>query len=516
MIRRSEYHDSVTLMETARELNQLPGVLDAAVVMATQANQSILREAGLLVPEIKGATANDLVVVVRAESEAAAERAMAHAQAHLARRPTMSSAGTTFRPRTIQGAVGGNSETNLAIISVAGRYAVAEAWDALHCGLHVLLFSDNVSIEDEVALKRYAIAHNLLMMGPDCGTAILNGTALGFANAVPRGPVGIVAAAGTGLQEVSALLARIGVGISQGIGTGGRDLKQEVGGMMMLHGMAALQADPQTQILLLISKPPAADVARRILAQAGQSAKPTVVCFLGGDPAPVVEAGLIPARTLQQAAYLAAQLADVVEIEADAIMAREGADLQTRASECKNRLQPGQVYLRGLFSGGTLAAEALVIWQTMLTDVHSNVAGAVPALSAPLPDATRSIGHCAVDLGEDEFTVGRPHPMIDNDLRIRRLIQEAADPQVAVVMLDVVLGYGAHPDPASELAPAIRRACDLAAGAGRELLVIASVTGTEGDPQRLSRQVQALESAGAIVASCNAAAARLTGFIVTW
>ncbi|MBN1584370.1 MAG: FdrA family protein, partial [Anaerolineae bacterium] len=173
-----------------------------------------------------------------------------------------------------------------------------------------------------------------------------------------------------------------------------------------------------------------------------------------------------------------------------------------------------QIYLRGLFSGGTLAAEALVIWQTMLADVHSNVAGAVPVLSAPLPDATRSIGHCAVDLGEDEFTVGRPHPMIDNDLRIRRLIQEAADPQVAVVVLDVVLGYGAHPDPASELAPAIRRACDLAAGAGRELLVIASVTGTEEDPQRLSRQVQALESAGAIVASCNAAAAHLAGFIV--
>ncbi|MBN1138848.1 MAG: acyl-CoA synthetase FdrA [Anaerolineae bacterium] len=509
MIRNSEYHDSVRLMETARELTRLPGVLDAAAVMATPANLSILREAGLLLPEIESATANDLVVVVRAEDDDAAEQAIAHVQAQLARRPQTSATGTVFQPRTIRGAVHSHAGANLAIISVAGRYAVAEAWEALHSGLHVLLFSDNVPIEQEVALKRYAIAHDLLMMGPDCGTAILNGVALGFANAVPRGPVGIVAAAGTGLQEASTLLARLGVGISHGIGVGGRDLKPQVGGMMMMHGIAALQADPQTRILLLVSKPPAPEVARRVLAQARQGARPTVVCFLGGDPAPVIEAGLIPARTLQQAAYLAARLAGAIDMEADEVIERERAELLARAGEWKGRLRPGQVYLRGLFSGGTLAAEALVIWQESLEGLTSNVSGA-----RPLANATRSVGHCAVDLGEDEFTVGRPHPMIDNDLRIRRLLQEAADPEVAVVVLDVVLGYGAHPDPAGELAPAIGQARALAAAAGRELIVVASVTGTEADPQRLSRQVQALEGAGAIVASCNAAATRLAGFIV--
>jgi FdrA protein len=373
----------------------------------------------------------------------------------------------------------------------------------------VLLFSDNVSIEDEVALKRYAVQQGLLMMGADCGTAILNGAALGFANVVPRGPVGIVAASGTGLQETSSLLARLGVGVSQGIGTGGRDLKEAVGGLTMLQGLRALQADPQTEVLLLVSKPPAPAVAERVLAQVRKSDKPAVVCFLGGDPTPIVRAGAHPARTLQEAAYRAAALAGGAVDHAS--IAHEGADLQVQAATLRGRLRAGQRYVRGLYSGGTLATEALIVWQEMLGDVRSNV----PLRTEfKLEDVTQSVGHCAVDLGEDVFTVGRLHPMLDHELRIRRLMQEEADPEVAVIVLDVVLGYGAHSDPASELGPAIRRARALAQGAGRELLVVVSVTGTDGDPQGLSRQVQALEQAGAIVAPSNAAAARLAGWIV--
>jgi FdrA protein len=519
LIRPSEYHDSVTLMETARELTQLPGVVDAAVVMATEANKSILREAGMHLPEIEAANANDLVVVVRAESDDVATRALEVAEKYLARRPEVAVGGAAFQPRSIRGAVRANSGANLAVISVAGQYAAAEAWEALRSGLHVLLFSDNVSIEDEIALKRYAAGHGLLMMGADCGTAIINGVALGFANAIPRGPVGIVAAAGTGLQEVSTLLAKLGVGITQGIGTGGRDLKEQVGGLMMLAGVEALQSDPETQILLLISKPPAAAVAERVLEQVQRSDKPTVVCFLGGDPAPLAAAGAIPARTLQEAAYRSAELTTkpgAAEVEgyggpsADEVIERETADLKAQAAGLKKHLKPGQRFLRGLFSGGTLAAEALVVWHEILGDVLSNVA-VDPRLK--LADATRSEANCAVDLGEDEFTVGRPHPMIDNDLRIRRLMQEASDPEVAVVVLDLVLGYGAHPDPAGELGPAIRQARALAAGEARELIVVASVTGTDEDPQGLSRQVRALEESGVVVASCNAAAARLAGFI---
>jgi len=530
LIKPSEYHDSVTLMETARELGQLPGVVDAAVVMATEANKGILRGAGLLLPEIEAATANDLVVVVRARGDVVADRALQVAEDHLARRPEAVGAGLAFQPRTVQGAVRANPGANLTVISVAGRYAAAEAWEALRNGLHVLLFSDHVPVEDEIALKKYAAQHGLLMMGAGCGTTIINGVALGFANVVPRGPVGIVAAAGTGLQEVSTLLAKLGVGITQAIGTGGRDMQEQVGGIMMLEGVKALQADPQTRVLLLVSKPPSPPVVERVLEQVKKGDKPTVVCFLGGDPAwlgqkpvlslskeparafPIVAAGGIPARTLQEAAYLAAAEVEGYEgPSANEVIARETADLKAQAAELKKHLQPGQKYLRGLFSGGTLAAEALVVWEEILGDVRSNVA-VEPQLR--MEETTRSEGHCAVDLGEDEFTVGRPHPMINHDLRIRRLMQEAADPEVAVVVLDVVLGYGAHPEPAGELGPAIRQAREHAANEGRELIVVTSVTGTEDDPQGLGRQVRALEEGGAVVCGCNAAAARLAGFVV--
>ncbi|MBL7199765.1 MAG: acyl-CoA synthetase FdrA [Anaerolineae bacterium] len=508
-IKPGEYRDSVALMEISRQVSQYPGVSDSAVVMATRANQAILREAGLLTPEIERADANDLVVVVQAESADAVRRALEAAEGYLARQAKPTETGMSFRPRTIRGAVGTFPGANMALISVAGRYAALEAWEALRCGLHVLLFSDNVSIEEEVALKRYAVERGLLMMGADCGTAIINGVALGFANAVPRGPIGIAAASGTGLQEVSTLLAKMGLGISQAIGTGGRDLKELVGGITMLEGVGALESDPETRVLVLISKPPAPAVARCVLERVSAVGKPTVVCFLGGDPAPIASAGAIPARTLQEAAHLAA--ATVGGSLAGDVITRERADLEALAAELKGRLWLGQRFLRGLYSGGTLASEALVIWQDLGIDVLSNVA-LEPRRT--LRDATRSEGHSAIDLGDDEFTVGRPHPMIDHSLRIRRLHQEAADPEVAVVVLDLVLGYGAHPSPAGELGPAVREARAHAHDAGRELIVIASVTGTEEDPQVLSRQVQKLEVSGAIVVSCNAAAAWLAGRIV--
>lgn len=516
LIRVSEYHDSVTLMELARELTELPQVVDAAVVMATEANKSILREADLLLPEVEAATANDLAVVVKAESDKAAAHALEVAEKHLAQRPAESSAevegGAVFRPRTIRGAVRSRPDANLALISVPGQYAAAEAWEALRNGLHVLLFSDNVSIEDEVELKRYAAERGLLMMGADCGTAIIDGVALGFANALERGPVGIVAASGTGLQEVSTLLAKLGVGVSQAIGTGGRDLKEAVSGITMLQGIEMLQADPDTEVLLLVSKPPAPSVARRVLERLEAVDKPTIVCFLGGNVEPIVAAEALPARTLQEAALLAASEVEGYEVPSvDELIERELGDLKDQASELRERLSPEQKYLRGLFSGGTLASEALLIWEDMLGEVLSNVAGD-PNLR--LRDAGRSERHCAVDLGADEFTVGRPHPMIDNQLRIRRLMQEANDSETAVIVLDVVLGYGAHPDPVSELGPAIRDARERAAAQGRELIVVASVTGTEDDPQGLGRQVEGLKDAGAIVSSCNAAAARLAGLIV--
>lgn len=513
LVKSAEYHDSVSLMLVARELSKLEGVQDAAVLMATEANKSILEGAGLLMDEARAATPNDLVIAVSAGNSTQADSALQIAEGLLKKKASMEQGGE-FRPKTVRSALTANPAANVAVISVAGRYAADEAWEALQRGLHVLLFSDNVSLTDEIALKTYARDHGLLLMGPGAGTTILNGVALGFANVLPAGLVGIVSAAGTGLQEVSTLIARRGVGISQGIGTGGRDLKKEVGGIMMLEGLKALQQDPATKVLVLISKPPATEVAQAMLKQVSASDKPTVVCFLGGDVTAMSSIpNVIPACTLYECALQVVQTVQAGKGNLEALIAAENAELGEQAQALKAKLNTNQRYLRGLFSGGTLCYEAQVIWKDMhVHPVYSN---------APLPgglmlsDSTRSQQHTAVDLGEEEFTVGRPHPMIDNDLRIRRLFQEARDPETAVIMLDVVIGYGAHPNPASELGSAVGEARKLAREAGRELLFIASVTGTEEDPQCLSQTESELERAGVIICNSNASAARLTGLLVS-
>ncbi len=511
LVRPGEYHDSVALMAAARALSDFPGVRDAAVVMASEANRAILKEAGLLTPEAAAATPNDVVIAIKADGDRAAEAALAEALLLLAPGRTAAEGGEgVARPRSLRSALQAAPGANVAVVSVAGRYAADEAWEALRHGLHVLLFSDHVSLEDEVALKRYACDHGLLLMGPGAGTAILNGVALGFANVLPRGPVGLVAAAGTGLQEVSTLLARHGVGLSQGLGVGGRDLSVEVGGLMMLEGLKALQADPLTGVIGLISKPPAPAVAAKILAQAGASPKPTIICFLGISAA--VSLLPLPANvtlvpTLQTCALVGALAAGA---PVDVTQKGEGGAerrLERQAQRLRARLTPGQRHLRGLFSGGTLCYEAQVVWHAIDLPVRSNA-----PLAADYP--TRRTAHTAIDLGEEEYTVGRPHPMLDNDLRCRRLLQEARNRSVAVILLDVVLGYGAHPDPAAELGSTIRQARALARAAGRNLIVVASVTGTDQDPQVRSSQVARLTKAGAVICESNAQAARLAGLVV--
>jgi FdrA protein len=512
LVKTSQYFDSVSLMNIARDVRASAGVEDAALVMGTDANKGLLRQVvSALSPEALAATPTDLILMVKGEA-GVLDEALALAEKLLTQRPTAAN-GETHRPRTLRSALRSQPASNLAVISVAGAYATAEAWSALQRGLHVLLFSDNVALEDEIALKHYAVEHGLLLMGPGAGTAIINGAALGFANVVTAGPVGIVSAAGTGLQEVSTLLDRQGVGISQGIGVGGRDLSDAVAGLMMLHAVEALQADPATEVIVTISKLPSPAVSARVLDQLALSDKPAVVIFMGADELPAPPAPTIHlTRTLQETAAVAALLVygrDVTVVQKQ--LAAQQETLRTQARALAARLQPPQKYLRGLFSGGTLCQEAMRIWGASLGDVWSN--GPLKP-EFRLPDSNRSYRHCALDLGEEEFTVGRPHPMIDNDLRIRRLLQEAADPEVAVIQLDLVLGYGAHPDPASELAPAIREARELAARDGRDLLIVGALTGTEADPQDYQQQADSFESAGMVLSTSNAAASQLAALIL--
>ena len=488
LVRADTYRDSVELMRVAALVERVPNVTRAALMMATPANRELLSGAGLLDATAAAAGPNDLVVAVAAADKAAGTRALAEASRLLDEQADVSTpSGEKPPPGTIADAAAELTHANLAIISTPGPYATAEALKALKRGLHVFIFSDNVPIAGEVELKRLAAKKKLLVMGPDCGTAILDGVPLGFANAVRRGCIGLVGASGTGLQEISCLIDRFGEGLSQVIGVGGHDLDERVGGIMMQAGIEWLAADPGTRVIVLVSKPPAPAVAQRILEVARRSGKPIVVNFLGGDPGAIRQAGANPSVTLEDAARDAVALA---RGKRPGVRRPRPAKLAASARAKARRFGKSQHLVCGLYSGGTLCQEAAIIL---------NGDGAK---------------HSVVDLGDDEFTVGRPHPMIDFRLRNERIIAAAKDPATAVILLDVVLGYGAHPDPAGALAPAIAAAQKIASKARRGLVIVASVCGTGADPQNFARQEKGLMDAGVAFAPSNAQAARLAAALV--
>lgn len=479
-VRRSAYYDSVVLMQLQRALATLPGVVDAGVVMGTAANKDLLAQNGLLTAEVEAAAADDLCIVVKATDEAQAQAALAQVDGLLRRR--RSDGEQDYRPKSLATATTMLPEAQWVLVSVPGQYAAGVARQALDLNKHVFLYSDNVPVTEEVNLKTTAAAKGLLVMGPDCGTAIVNGVGLGFANRVRRGPIGVVAAAGTGLQTVTSRIHQLGSGITHALGTGGRDLSEQVGAITALQGLDLLARDPETRVIVLISKPPAPRIATRVLQAAQATGKPVVIDFIGYTAETVRRENLHFTRTLDETAALAVELAATATVPSPATPAPPFA--------------PSQRYLRGLYSGGTLAYEALLLLQNELPGVYTNTPlDKAWALANPM----QSQEHTIVDLGEDVFTVGRLHPMLDNDLRIRRLRQEAADPEVAVILLDVVLGYGAHPDPASEFAPAIAEAIAMARRQGRHLEVVVTVIGTADDPQDVRRQSEQLRAAGANV-----------------
>lgn len=483
-VKPSFYMDSVALMRCSREIAAMAGVEDAALMMGTPANLRIMTDADILGEEGRGAAAADLVIAIRASDDDAATTAMADAQAFLDQPAKQQQAGDAWQPKTLRAGLKTMPDANLALISVPGDYAAAEARKALNKGLHVMIFSDNVPIEAEIALKQQGRDRGLLVMGPDCGTAIIGGVPLAFANKVPDGDIGIIGASGTGIQEVSCQIARLGKGISQAIGVGGRDLKAEVGGITTLMALDMLDADPTTHHIVLISKPPASAVAARIVERIGQSAKRFIVCFIGGDDLDLpANARLAP--TLRDAARMVVGQSPVVDEISGLTEAARGVSERTE--------------IRGLFAGGTLCAEAQVIMKKADLPIASNAP--IPGVAELVPGAID--GHRLIDLGDDDYTQGRPHPMIDPSVRDQALADALGDPKVGVVLLDVVLGYGGHPDPAGHVADFL----ELHAADGR--LIVASVTGTDDDPQQRRAQIEKLERVGVKVAPSNAGAVSL-------
>ncbi|TDD71383.1 FdrA family protein [Jiangella aurantiaca] len=468
-------------MQVSQAVQGEEGVGGALVAMATQLNLDLLGGMGFDVPT---ASPNDLVIGVTADDDAALGRALARVESALAARSSEDSGaggfGAAAAPRTVGSAARRDGAT-VAFVSTPGPYAFSDAMDALQHGLHVVVFSDNVPVEQEVRLKQEAHERGLLVMGPDCGTAVVGGVGFGFANVVRPGPVGIVAASGTGAQQLLGLLDGAGVGISHCLGVGGRDLSAAVGGASTLAALDLLADDDATEVVVVVSKPPAPEVADSVRERAEKLGKPVVLALLG------------PGRP------------DLTAV-AQTVVTTAGAEWRAPRSWPSTAPVAGPYpHVRGLFAGGTLCDEAMLLVSAALGPVLSNIPLEPSwALEPGLP----SKGHTMIDFGDDEMTRGRPHPMIDNSLRIERLLAEARDPSCGVVLLDVVLGHGAHPDPAAELAQAIVRARNVAGARGRDLAVVVALIGSADDPQGLEEQARALRDAGASVHLSNAAAAR--------
>lgn len=465
-IHPGRYHDSVRLMQASKALQGVAGVADALVAMATELNLSLLADMDFDMEAAAGAGPNDLLLAVRAETEEAIGAAHAVLDSTLAYKAAPAGGLDAPAPKTA-GSAADLNDANIVLLSVPGEHAFVEAMEALETGRHVMIFSDNVPVSQEIALKQYGAEHGLLVMGPDCGTAIVNGLGLGFANAMQPGVVGMVGASGTGIQQMCCLLDDAGVGVRHALGTGSHDLSEEVGAIATLQALAALDADPATEVIVVISKPPAAPVAARVRAAAAECSKPVVVTFMGEN-------------TLEEGA--------------GEVLAQLGMSEQTYGSWPADLdvHRPGLV--RGLFSGGTLRDEARFVAAPTLGEIGTK---------------EHDPGHAFVDYGDDEYTRGRAHPMIDQTVRIDRLREAAADESVGVILMDVVLGYGANADPAGELAPEITKAAE--AGAA----VVVSLCGTKGDPQGRDVQARMLHDAGASVWLSNAAASREAARLAT-
>jgi len=501
-ISKNIFRDSVYLMRLSSTVREFEGVIEAEVIIGTDHNKKFLRSGGLWTETIeKEAGANDLIIAVKAEDEEKADRAIEKALEELNKSVERDNLLGDFVPRTFETALKNLSGANLALLSIPGRYVKREADKILDAGLNLMIFSDNVPLEAEVELKKKAEKKGLLVMGPDCGTAIINGVPLAFANEVKPGNIGIVAAAGTGLQEVSTLINNLGAGISQGIGTGGRDIKAAVGGITMIQGLNTLFEDKKTEVIVIVSKPPDPEVIEKVLETASAGGKPVVVNFIGGDLEPVSDAGCETASTLKEAAQKAVKLSRKESLEN--IKSADTPD-QALIEKEKNLFDNGQKYLRALYSGGTLAYETLVLLQQHVDKIYTNLSF---KNSESIEDVYKSREHTIIDFGEDEFTQGRLHPMIDPALRNNRIIEEAKDPETAVIMLDLVLGYNAHPDPAGSALEAINNAREISKGEGRHICFVTTVCGTDEDVQNRSDQAAKLEKEGVLVFSSNADAA---------
>ncbi|OTN75656.1 hypothetical protein A5886_000731 [Enterococcus sp. 8G7_MSG3316] len=489
VIQKNNYQDSIVLMLLTNQLLTIEGVNNASVMMGTPANKDIFKTGGLYTEEMTAATSNDMVLVLDIEDDSIVDTVMTEIDRFLNDQNKTSKEEGLESVKTWEKALSAGEDAGVVVLSVPGTMAANEIETALTAGKHVFCFSDNVALADEVRLKQLAHQEGVLLMGPDCGTGIINGIPVAFTNAIRKGKIGVVGASGTGIQEVTTIIHKLGEGVTQAIGTGGRDLHEAVGGITMKDSIVALENDPDTEVIVVISKPPAPIVRDQVLALLRNGSKPAVTIFLGEAPTDHEE-NLYRAYTLEEAAQLAVQL-----LRHEKVQLTEDDNVGNTVTFSAEQQQ-----IKGFYSGGTLAYEAAMLIEAGLglsaADGHKD--GFI----------LKADGHEIIDLGDDIYTQGKPHPMIDLTKRKEMLRQAGADPKTAIILLDIVLGYGAHQDMAGELAPTIKDLKAQAQSSGRELAIIATIVGTDLDPQDAKAQATILEEAGAILCQSNAQAVK--------
>jgi FdrA protein len=497
IIQKNSYQDSINLMLLTNAVATTEGINKVQIMMATPSNKDIYKDAGLYTDELGAAESNDMAIVVDTDDESKVQVVLEKVEEYLKNQAISGKSQTFETVRTWDKAAKALPGANLALISVPGQYAAEEANKALDLGLNVFLFSDNMPMEEELSLKQKAHENGLLVMGPDCGTGILDGVPIAFANVVKKGRIGIVGASGTGIQEVTTIIDRLGEGVSHAIGTGGRDLKEPIGAITMIDGIKALENHSQTEVIVVISKPPAKEVRNQVVELLHSLSKPVVTIFIGEKPTKH-EGNVYQAYTLAETAQLAVDLVRGNELKANYNVGDYKVDYVS--------LTPEQTAIKGLFSGGTMASEAAVL--------ISDALGLGTAIKNEDGYVLKQDGHEVVDLGDDKYTQGKPHPMIDPETRAKFIEKAGQDEKTAVILLDFVLGYGSHEDMASALLPSIQKAVATAKENGRNLYVVASVCGTLNDPQDYQGHINRLQEAGIIVKDNNNEAVRTALSIV--
>ncbi len=487
VIKSHTYQDSVSLMLLSNQLKKMEGVNRISIMMGTPANKDIFRDTGFMTPDVEGATPNDICIVIDTDNERLVSEVVTKIDDFLVNQATKSKSSAIPAARSWDTAMNSLRNANLALISIPGQYAASEARKALDRGLHVFLFSDNVALEDELELKETGKKNGLIVMGPDCGTGIISGVPLAFANVVNKDTIGVVGASGTGIQEVTSLIHRLGGGISHALGTGGRDLSEKIGAITALEALKALASDKDTDVIVLISKPPSAKVRNKVVSVLESLPKPVVAIFVGEEPSSDHK-NVHYSHTLENAAQRAFALSKE----------HVGSGVPQSESSENMPIPEGKHLIRGLYSGGTLAAEAAMLLRQSFggIDESEHTDGIMLQLK----------GHTIIDLGDDVYTRGRPHPLIDPNLRSEMIEEAAKDEEVSIILFDIVLGYGSHEDPAGALIPSILKAGSIASQRGSSLIFIASVCGTDKDPQNYDEQVEKLTEAGVIVEESNAKA----------